>query len=378
MRYRRFLYASLLFFGIAMATQPARALLVFNDGKDQVFVTATYSIGYDTNVFSQRVAKGALTQAFSFGASYTRKAGLIGVSANFTMNVGQFFGIPGQDFADPSFSLSFSKGVGRTTGGLTFNVAKVNTPDPIANDRAIGWTYGTSLALRYPVIERFFLSDTASVGGSSYANQTLFAGQQNYSEGINMNFIYDSKLDLVDGYVLTLSHTHDTTSYDHSINFGANGNVLPKLDGSIAVGYSADFTDHTHATSEFFSGLDANTSLSWRVTRSLSITGGVSKSFAISSTDITTDTINYRVEAETVLAKRFRTEMSVTYVPTAFLGRTGLGRRDRLWEFQPNLGTAITTHIRCNLGYGYLINYSNFADSAFTNEVITFSATATY
>ena len=62
-----------------------------------------------------------------------------------------------------------------------------------------------------------------------------------------------------------------------------------------------------------------------------------------------------------MVAKRFRTEMAVTYVPTDFLGRAGKGRRDRLWEFQPNLGTALTTHIRCNLGYGYLINYSNFS-----------------
>src|SRR5665213_3185265 len=142
MRDRRLPYASLLFLWITMATQTARALLVFNEGKDQVYVTSTYSIGYDTNVFSQRVAKGALTQALSFGASYSRKAGLIGVNASFGMNFGQFFGIPGQDYADPSLTLAFDKGVGRTTGSLSFNVQKVNTPDPIANNRAIGWDYG--------------------------------------------------------------------------------------------------------------------------------------------------------------------------------------------------------------------------------------------
>jgi hypothetical protein len=378
MRDRRFLYGSLLFLWIILATQPARALFVFNDGKDQVFVTSTYSMGYDTNVFSQRVAKGALTQALSFGASYTRKAGVIGVNADFTMNFGQFFGIPGQDFADPSLTIGFSKGVGRTTGTLSFNASKVNTPDPIANDRAIGWNYGTSLNIRYPVIERFYLTDAASVSGSSYANQTLFAGQQTYSEGINMNFVYDSKLDLFDGYVFALSHTKDTQSYNNSFNFGATGNILPKLDGSLSVGYTLDEDDYTHAKSEGFNGIDANATVSWRVTRSLSLTAAAVKDFGISSTDITTDTTDLSLAAETVLAKRFRTEMKVTYVPTDFLGRAGLGRRDRLWEFQPNLGTAITTHIRCNLGYGYLINYSNFPNSEFTNEVITLSVTVSY
>jgi hypothetical protein len=378
MRDRRLYYVSLLFLWTILAVPSARALLVFNDGKDQVFVTATYSMGYDTNVFSQSTAKGAITQALSFGATYNRKAGLIGVTAGFGMNFGQFFGIPGQDFADPNFTLAFNKGVGRTTGSLSFNVVKVNTPDPIANDRAIGWTYGASLNLRYPVIERFYLTDLTSVNGSSYNNETLFAQQQTYSEGINMNFIYDSKLDLSDGYVFALSETKDTTTYNHTFNLGANGNILPKVDGSVAVGYTLDLADYAHAKGETFSGVDANAVLNWRVTRALNLTASVTKNFSISSTDINLDTTNYSLAAETVVAKRFRTEMKVNYVPTDFLGRAGLGRRDRLWEFQPNLGTALTTHIRCNLGYGYLINYSNFASAAFRSEVITLSLTVSY
>ncbi len=361
-----------------MATQTARALLVFNDGKDQVFVTATYSFGYDTNVFSQRQAQASVTQALSFLATYSRKAGVIGVNASFGMNFGQFFGIPGQDFADPSLTLSFNKGVGRTTGSLSFDVTKVNTPDPIANDRAIGWNYGSTLDLRYPVIERFYLTDATTIGGASYQNHPIFSDQQTYSEGLNMNFVYDSKLDLSDGYLFTLSHTHDTTSYDNSFNVGCDGNILAKLSGSISAGYSFDRNTYTSAKSEEFSGIDANINLNWRVTRALTLAGTISKDFAISSTDITTDTTTFKVSAETVVAKRFRTEMAVYYIPTDFLGRAGAGRRDRLWEFQPNVGTAITTHLRCNLGYGYLVNYSNFANAAFKSEVLSFSVTASY
>jgi hypothetical protein len=378
MRNRRLLYASLSFLCIILATQKARALLVFNDGKDQVFVTATYSFGYDTNVFSQRAGQAAVTQALTIGGTYSRKAGLISVNASFGMNFGQFFGIAGQDYADPNLTLTFSKGVGRTTGSLSFDVQKVNTPDPIANDRAIGWDYGTTLSLRYPVIERFYLTGTTGVAGTSYANEALFSAQQTYTEGINMNFIYDSKLDLFDGYNLAISHTKDTTAYDNAFNFGCNGNILAKLDGSLSVGYSLDDTTYTNQKPELFDGIDANVSLNWRITRALSLSGNVTKEFSISSTDITTDTTSYEVSAETVVAKRFRTEMAVTYEPTDFLGRNGGGRKDRLWEFQPNIGTAITTHFRCNLGYGYLINYSNIATAAFTSEVLSFSITASY
>ena len=36
------------------------ALLTFNDGKDQVFVTASYTFGFDSNVFTQQVARSSV------------------------------------------------------------------------------------------------------------------------------------------------------------------------------------------------------------------------------------------------------------------------------------------------------------------------------
>src|SRR5471030_2522348 len=82
----------------ALAAPRAQALLTFphrdNDGADQVIVTGTYSIGYDTNVFAQRAKTSALTQTFSCGATYTRRAGVIGVEAGVSMNAGAFAGLP--------------------------------------------------------------------------------------------------------------------------------------------------------------------------------------------------------------------------------------------------------------------------------------------
>ena len=87
-------------------------------------MTASYSIGEDTNVFAQRVKQGALTQVLTAGATYTRRAGLITVEAGVTMNAGVFAGLPGQNYTDPAFSLTFTKGTGRTTGSLAFTAAK--------------------------------------------------------------------------------------------------------------------------------------------------------------------------------------------------------------------------------------------------------------
>src|SRR5581483_255168 len=85
---RRHLLACLL---IACAgVRPARALLTFANPNpwappDQVIVTATYGRGYDTNVFTRTVAHGAVTQVVTAGAPYTRRAGVISLTAATSM-----------------------------------------------------------------------------------------------------------------------------------------------------------------------------------------------------------------------------------------------------------------------------------------------------
>ncbi len=363
-----------------MTAIPARALLTFNDGKDQIFTSATYSWGYDTNVFANTATRGSVTQAFSWGANYTRKAGVIGVNASIGMNAGQFVGIPGQDYDDPNITLSFNKGVGRTTGNLMIQAQKVNSPDPIANNRQVGWEYTAALNLRYPIIERFYITNVTTVGGSSYANRALFANQQSYSDGIDVNFVYDSKLDLRAGYGFALEKTHDTTAIHHAFDVGANGTIAPQLSGSLITGFVIDQTSYSSGKgkAETFTGLTATANLNWRFSRSLSFTGTAAKDFGISSTDVTTDSTTLGLTSETTLFKRFRTSVGVTYVGTSFLGRNGGGRRDTLWELVANVGTALTTHLRANLAYAYMVNYSNFSTARFIRETITLSVTATY
>ena len=254
----------------------------------------------------------------------------------------------------------------------------MNSPDPIANNRAIGWDYTSTLNLRYPVDQRFFLTDVVGAGGSSYQNTALFSNQRTFSEGVDVNIVYDSKLTLFGAYDFTLAKTHDTNSYGNSYNLGASGTILPKVHGSISLGYSLDQNTYTHQPSEEFTGIDAAGNLVWQFSRAISFTGTATKDFAIASTDVTTDTTDLGIAGSTVVAKRFQTQLGVTRVTTDFLGRAGLGRKDTLWEFVANLGTPLTTHININLAYAYELNYSNFSNSSFVRETITLDLTAKY
>ena len=376
MRVRCRLYASLAILCIA-ATPRTRALLTFNQGKDQVFVNATYTFGFDTNVFTQQVARSSVTQSAMFGLSYARKAGFISVNAAVGWNIGQFSQFKSQNFVDPSYSLSFTKGHGRTTGSLSLSAQRENVPDPDANNRSVSWNYSSILNLRYPVNERYFFTDAISYTSAIYTNPVLFTNLVTEGNALDLNYVYDSKLDFSTGYTLTRSLTPDTTDYDHSLNLGANGSILPKLTGSLGIGYG--YRDSLAAGQRANYGtVTADGSLNWRFSHLISFSSTVNKGFTTTSTDISTNTTSVSLNSDLSLIHSLRTALGIDYTETAFLGVRGLGRADTLWQFTANLGTAINTHISTNLAYAYMVNYSNTAGASFVRQSLSLNLRADY
>jgi hypothetical protein len=369
--------SAILLVTLAAAIPRARALLTFNDGKDQVFVHATYTFGFDSNVFTRQVKQGSGTQDFTFGTTYTRHAGVIGVNAALEWNFGNFTQVSYQNFVDPTYSLSFTKGTGRTTGSLSLGAQKTNQPDPNANNRAVAWDYNTALNLRYPVNDRYYLTNGASYSSMTYANRALFSNLGTFTDGTNINYIYDPKLDLNAGYTLGVSRTPDTEDHDHSLTVGASGSILPKLTGSLSGGYTYRRSVYAGEESNYGSAT-ANAALSWRYSRQLSFAGVVDKSFGTSSTDVNLDTTTISLNTDVNLVRRLRTSFMVSYTGTDFLGVKGAGRADTLWQFVVNLGTAVTTHLRANLAYAYMINYSNVGSAEFTRQTLSLTLSADY
>jgi hypothetical protein len=361
---------------------PARALLTFDSGKDQVIVTGIYSFGYDSNIFASQTAHGSITQAFSASATYTRRAGIISVSASTGIGFTWYAGAGGQNFYVPNLSVTFAKGIGRTTGSLSFSAAKSDVPDPIANNRAIAWTYSSTLDLRYPVIERYYLTNSTGISGTYYTNQAIFSNLISYSDQFAINYTYDSKLDLNGSYRFDIGDTPGIHSVDQGVLVGANGTMplLPKVTGTIDAGYEVRSNSYLagQGPNGDFGNWTSDLALNWRYSRGLGFTFSGSKDLSVSSTDITTDTTSISGIADFTLGKQLRTNIGVSYVGTDFLGPDSLGRRDMLWEFPVNLGTALTTHIRVNLAYAYMINTSTLSDSSFTRETVTLSLQATY
>jgi hypothetical protein len=374
---RRSLAALLLLWVIA--APPAGALFNLNQGKDLIFVNATYSIGLDTNVFTRQAGKSSPTQSASASIDYTRQAGLIAVAASASVSVGNFTAISGQDFTDPSLSLSFRKRYGRTTGSMSFSGRHDSQPDPDAGQRTKSWNYGSSIDIRYPVNDRYYLTNGFSYNGKFYADKVQFSDLGSYGDSIFVNYIYTSKLDLNGGYSIRVSNTsRDTKAYDHSLTLGASGGILPKLSGSIHFGYQIRQSNSVIGGHENFSAFTSSTNLKWLFSRKISFSGEISEDFSTTSTDISTNKLSLGLHMTASITSKLIGNFGVTYSGTNFLGIAGDGRHDDMFMFDASTGLALTTHIRTSISYAYMINVSNRSIYNFERQTLTFTIAASY
>jgi hypothetical protein len=363
----------------AIALPQAHALLNMNEGKDLVFVSGTYTIGFDTNVFTRASSAKSMTQSASASVNYTRQAGLIGVAIGFSAASGRFESIRGQDFMDPSMTISLRKRYGRTTGSFGVVARRDSQPDPDAGTRTKAINLSESLDLRYPVNDRYYLTNSMGASSRKYQDQAAFSDLKTYTDSLAINYIYTSKLDLNGGYAITVSDTSkNTKAYDHSVTIGASGSLLPKLSGSIRVGLQRRNSDSPLGGKETFDSFTSSTSLKWLYSRKLSFNADLSEDFSVTSTDISVNRATVGLHTTLSLTSKYIVSGGVTYILSDFLGIAGAGRKDQMFQFDASIGLALTTHIRTSLAYIYTINESNSPGASFHRQSLSLTIVATY
>jgi len=350
-----------------------------NQAKDLIFVSGSYGAGYDSNVFMRSQSQHSFTQNASAAVDYSRQAGLIGVTLNASLYAGRFDGITGQNYLDPSVAVSFRKRYGRTTGSLALSGRRESQPDPDAGERTRSWNFITDLDLRYPVNDRYYLTNSFHTTTRQYANSSAFSDLATFTDSVAVNYIYTSKLDLNAGYSIAVSDTSGNTSaYDHSLTIGATGSILPKLAGTIRVGVQRRNSDSATAGREHFNAFTSGTSLKWAYSRRFALVADLNEEFSTTSTDISVNRASAGLHANATVATRWTVNTGVAYTASDYLGQAGGGRKDDMIQFDATLSVAITTHIKASAAYVYMDNNSNSPRADFDRHNIVFSVLATF
>ena len=338
----------------------ARALVKFNDGHDEIFVTGTAGMGYDSNIFASSDETSDTTFNSSLDLDYQRKAGMLGVNANLGWNFTKFDRNTSEDFADPQAHLELTKGSGRTTGALTLAAARRSRAEDALNLRTVSWDYNAGLNVKYPVIERYSITGQVGYDYQDYLNNPTLFDIRTYTAGSDLYYVYTSERDLLGGYRLRVTDTtNGTRSYDHAFTFGTTGKLLPKLNGTIRAGYQFRQTSRNNfGVSEQFSAFTATASATWTVTRRVSVTGQATRDFSTLATDVNVDTTAAMLDASFAATARFTLFAGIGAGHLRYLGAASDGRTDTYATGHTGVSYSLNDHLKITLSGLYYKNWS--------------------
>jgi len=360
----------LLFGGIIPV--PAHALLTFNEGHDKLFVTGSLSIAYDTNIAANRFAQADTIYSASVGLEYSRRAGIISVDASTGMSISRFNKTTSDDFSDPHLQTEFSAKDDRTTVDLNLNVGRQSEADIVSGVRAVSWNYASSLNTSYHVTDRYSLTNTLGYTLKNYVNTPGLANLASYNAGLSVAYTINSARDLFMGYNFGLQETSHNTSFDnHSLNVGLAGKILPKLNGTISIGYELEVPhgSHDHGTGSTTEAC----ALTWNFSRRLKFTANVSQNFSATSTTGSVNTLSGSLDASFAMNSKVSFTSGIGGGYNRFIGATAAGRRDSYFTWNAGVNYTINDHFTTALSYTYYENWSTASFSDFIRHTTSLS-----
>ena len=362
-------------------TNSTYGLVKFDDGHDEIFVTGTAGLGYDSNVFANSNATSDTTFDGSLQLDYQRKAGLLGVNGDLGLNFTNFEHNTSEDFIDPHAHLELTKSEGRTTGSLTAGIERRSRAEDALNLRTSSWDYNTGLNVKYPVIERYSIAGQVGYDYQNYLDNTALFDIRTYTASGDLYYVYTSDRDLLGGYRLRVTDTtNGTRSYDHAFTLGTTGKILPKLNGTIRIGYQFRETDRgnlvpasatSNTADERFNALTASASATWTVSRRLNLTGLISRDFSTLATDVNVDTTAVMLDANFAAKAKLSLFGGVGAGHLRYLGAASEGRTDTYATAHAGVVYTLNDHLKVTLSGQYYKNWSRLNQADYDRRTIS-------
>lgn len=350
----------------------ASALVKFNDGHDEIFITGTAGIGYDSNIYAYNGGEGDTAYSASLDLEYRRKAGMLGVNGGLGWDFSKFQEFSSEDFANPHARLELTKDAGRTTGSLTAGAKRESRADSAINIRTTSWEYDAGLNLKYPVIERYSLTGQAAWSHRDFRDNFSLVDLDTWSLSSDLFYVYNSQRDLFGGYRFRVTDTTaGTQDIDNAFTVGTTGKLVPTINGTARFGYQLRESSRTDGTEERFDGFTSTVSATWSGISRLNVTGLVSSDFNTIATDVSVSTLSASLNAQYALNARFSLYAGTGVGRTRFLGALGAGRRDTYFTWNAGIAYTLSDYFKATLGYSRFHNWSTFSFSDYTRDTIS-------
>jgi hypothetical protein len=363
--------------GLCLLSSSAWGLIKFDEGHDEIFVTAGLGLGYDSNIFANSTGGGDTIISANLDIEYKRKAGMIGVDSTLGWSLSKFDRYTSEDFANPHFNASFTKDRGRTTGSLAVDVARENRADTEINVRTTSWNYDSTLQFKYPVNERYSVSGALGYHLRDYLDNIALVDIRTYTASTDLAYAYSSIRDILAGYRFRATETTGRSeSFDHSFTVGTSGKLWSKLTGSARVGYQVRQSVGRDRSDRDYGALTASVSTTWTLSRRFKLTGLVTRDFSTLATDTSVDNTSANLDAQFAAKTKFSLFGGIGGGYSRFIGLRGGGRRDTYFSYNAGANYTMNDRLKASLTYLDTKNWSTLPISDYHRQVINLSLTS--
>lgn len=338
--------------------------------------SADATVAFDSNVFSSADELGDQRTSIRLGSDFTRQQGIIGIDGALGLEYLMFRRYRSENSWSPDMRVDFSKPRGKLSGKVSLRAYRTSQADSAVNQRITSWNTPAELDLKYSIDRKFFVSSSTATLQRWYSNDPTLSNYREFSEGLDLGYAYNSKLDFVGGYRVRLSRPAIDLldSLDHSLTAGATGDLLPKLTGTVRFGYQQR---NRRETGEKFNQLAASSSVTWSPISRLDITANISRDFATTAVGGNVDTNVVSLNGNYALHRQWSLAGGISLGRNRFLANTP-ARSDKYVQWDANVRYALNPKVSLAVNWQRLRNDSSQTIANFGHTVFSFNVATRY
>lgn len=362
---------------VLLLAAPSPALLNIDGSRNQVFVFGGATFGYSSNIFAEKDGRGDYNVTAQAGMELKRRAGIIAVNSIVKFDYVTYGRYTSENSLNPNVYVEFNKTTGRTTGALTVSAFRETRSDSAVNLRTSSWNFPVGLNLKYPINDNFYVTSGTHYLRRSYSDNAALVSLTDYSEAVDLFYVYTSKLDLLGGYRLRVSNTSNQgRTIDHWFNLGAAGGLFAKLSGTVRFGYQ--LRNERRPTSETFNHFNAMAGVTWPITRKFILGGQVNRDFNTIATGNSVDSTSAALQATYTYTRKIEFNSTLSAGRNKFLGRTQPPRTDTFFSWAVGVDYKANEHLKLGASYNYFRNWSTLSFSDFESHGFSFDISSRY
>ncbi|MDP0496931.1 MAG: outer membrane beta-barrel protein [Verrucomicrobiota bacterium JB024] len=280
--------------------------------------------------------------------------------------------------ADAGFSYVQTQQNTRNTAGVAGTATNLVKRD----------LYDAYASAQYDFTEKYWASGGFNWHRTDYTNNQVFGGAyanyDTYNAPIDLYYRVTPKWSLGPGFRYRYTQTEATTGQpsrhynDYFLNLAITGEVLPKLDANVNVGYQIRDGGGVSGDGRFslYSGF------SYAYSEKLTLLLDVDKDFGVGAQGTSTDAITAGVGARYAITPYVSAQADFDYTNTQYqtnqTNSAAAGREDNTYVAGASVTWTPDPIISVTLGYSYFMNSSNVSGLTYKDNVVNLQAVIRY